>query len=52
MIWPGELRGVKSEGMVCSATELGMPTDGSQKGILVLDEQTKAGERFVLSTHA
>lgn len=52
VIWPGELRGVKSEGMVCSATELGMPTDGSQKGILVLDEQTKAGERFVLPTHA
>jgi len=35
-IKPAKLRGVESEGMVCSSTELGLPTLGD--GIMILDE--------------
>ncbi|KRL03191.1 YtpR family tRNA-binding protein [Liquorilactobacillus capillatus] len=37
VIWPGELRGVKSDGMICSARELNLPNAPAKKGILVLD---------------
>ena len=36
LIKPAELRGVKSDGMVCSSTELGLPK--INEGIMILDE--------------
>src|SRR5699024_10721903 len=47
VIWPGELRGVKSSGMICSARELGLPQEES--GILVLDETDETGSAFVVN---
>lgn len=46
MIWPGNLRGVESYGMICSAKELHLPNAPEKKGILVLDESAKTGEKF------
>lgn len=46
IIWPGELKGVKSEGMVCSARELGLPQES--KGIMVLDDDRETGAEFKL----
>lgn len=46
IIWPGELRGVKSNGMICSAKELGVENPTGKKGILVLDEQAETGKAF------
>lgn len=46
VIWPGELRGVKSNGMVCSAKELGLQQ--TSKGILVLDESEETGRPFTV----
>ena len=45
-----ELRGVASEGMLCSAKELAIPNAPSAKGILVLDENTEVGSPFVTPT--
>ena len=45
VIKPAKLRGVESEGMVCSASELGLPPMG--EGIMILDESIgtlKVGE--------
>ena len=39
-----KIRGVSSEGMLCSATELNM--EGSSEGILILDEKTPVGVDF------
>jgi len=44
-IWPGELRGIDSYGMICSARELGIPNAPKKHGILVLDNGT-AGQAF------
>lgn len=46
IIWPGELRGVKSNGMICSAKELGVENPTGKKGILVLDENAETGKAF------
>ncbi len=46
MIWPGNLRGVDSFGMICSAKELHLPNAPEKKGILVLAEDAKIGEKF------
>ncbi|MGH1831495.1 YtpR family tRNA-binding protein [Enterococcus gilvus] len=46
MIWPGNLRGVDSFGMICSAKELHLPNAPEKKGILVLDDDAKTGELF------
>lgn len=46
MIWPGRLRGVESFGMICSARELHLPNAPEKKGILVLAEDAKTGEKF------
>lgn len=47
VIWPGELRGVASHGMISSARELGVDVSAEkQKGILVLDEDAVVGEVF------
>ena len=39
---PAEIRGVVSEGMLCSADELGLAAE-RQKGIMILDPQIKIG---------
>ena len=49
MIWPGNLRGVDSFGMICSAKELHLPNAPEKRGILVLAEDAKVGEKFEVS---
>ena len=46
LIKDAELRGVASSGMICSAKELDLPDAPKEKGILVLDQDTKVGEPF------
>ena len=46
IIWPGNLRGVDSFGMVCSARELNIPNAPQVKGILVLPEDAVVGTEF------
>ncbi|MEJ6348644.1 DUF4479 and tRNA-binding domain-containing protein [Holzapfeliella sp. He02] len=46
LIWPGKLRGVDSSGMICSAKELGLKHAPTARGILVLPENTVAGDAF------
>lgn len=48
VIWPGELRGVKSSGMICSAKELGIESE-QKKGILILDDSEQTGSEFIIS---
>lgn len=45
-IKPSELRGVPSNGMICSQKELGLPDAPKEKGIYVLDDAYKVGEEF------
>ncbi|MFZ3580101.1 YtpR family tRNA-binding protein [Virgibacillus sp. DJP39] len=45
-IRPTELRGVPSNGMICSQKELGLPNAPTEKGIYVLDETYTIGEAF------
>ncbi|GAB3065500.1 YtpR family tRNA-binding protein [Virgibacillus ainsalahensis] len=45
-IEPTELRGVPSNGMICSQKELGLPNAPKEKGIFVLDDSYTAGEPF------
>lgn len=48
IIWPGKLRGVSSEGMICSARELSLPNAPEKRGILVLSHEKYAvGKEFV-----
>ena len=44
LIKKSKLRGVESNGMLCSKRELGLPQEEA-RGILVLDADTKAGTR-------
>ncbi|MFY3792233.1 YtpR family tRNA-binding protein [Ureibacillus sp. MALMAid1270] len=46
-----ELRGIASEGMLCSARELAIPNAPSVKGILVLDDNSEVGSPFVTPTN-
>ncbi len=46
IIWPGELRGVESFGMVCSARELGLKNAPEAKGILELPDSAVVGVAF------
>lgn len=46
IIWPGELRGVASHGMICSAKELKVENPTGKKGILVLDDSYETGKPF------
>lgn len=46
IIWPGKLRGVESNGMICSARELGIPNAPQKKGILVLPEDAEVGKAY------
>lgn len=47
-IWAGELRGVKSKGMICSAKELGLEEVSGEKGILVLEDSAETGKAFAV----
>lgn len=46
VIWPGELRGIASQGMICSAKELNLPEERQTKGILVLPDSAEVGKAF------
>jgi len=46
LIKEGNLRGVDSHGMLCSARELAIPNAPSEKGILVLPEDAAIGSAF------
>ena len=46
LIKEGNLRGVDSFGMLCSARELAIPGAPEVKGILVLDEAAEVGSAF------
>lgn len=50
LIKEGNLRGVDSFGMLCSARELAIPNAPSEKGILVLDSDTNIGAPFEIPT--
>ncbi|MEK4230371.1 YtpR family tRNA-binding protein [Solibacillus sp. FSL H8-0538] len=50
LIKAGNLRGVDSFGMLCSARELEIPNAPSEKGILVLEETAEAGTAFEIPT--
>lgn len=45
-IMPSELRGVKSDGMLCSPRELHLEGAPAKRGILVLEDNAKIGEDF------
>ncbi|WP_106496870.1 YtpR family tRNA-binding protein [Lentibacillus sp. Marseille-P4043] len=45
-IKPTKLRGVPSNGMICSQKELGLPNAPKEKGIYVLEDSYKSGEAF------
>ena len=40
------IRGVSSDGMLCSATELGLAEEGPEAGILLLEDDAPVGESF------
>ncbi|MCB5934927.1 DUF4479 domain-containing protein [Caldibacillus thermoamylovorans] len=46
VIQPAELRGISSQGMICSARELGLPNVPEKKGILVLEDTYTVGTEF------
>jgi Putative tRNA binding domain. len=46
VIQKSALRGVESNGMICSARELGLPNAPEKKGILVLDDSFEVGQPF------
>lgn len=48
LIWPGELRGVASYGMVCSAKELQLSNAPMKRGILELGNDAVVGEAFTV----
>lgn len=45
-IKPTELRGISSNGMICSQSELGLPNTQEKKGIYVLDGSYATGDPF------
>lgn len=45
-IWPGELRGVDSYGMICSARELGLAHAPQKRGIMVVPDSFEVGAEF------
>ncbi|WP_163971683.1 YtpR family tRNA-binding protein [Oceanobacillus halotolerans] len=47
-IKPTELRGIKSNGMICSQKELGLPNAPKEKGIYVLPDEYQTGSAFPL----
>ncbi|MGT2963864.1 YtpR family tRNA-binding protein [Streptococcus acidominimus] len=51
LIFPGELRGEKSFGMMCSPRELQLPNAPQKRGIIELDSQEVAGTPFDPAKH-
>ena len=45
-IWPGALRGVESDGMICSARELGLAHAPQKRGIMVVPNKKKNNNEF------
>ncbi|TSB48094.1 YtpR family tRNA-binding protein [Alkalicoccobacillus porphyridii] len=52
IIKKAQLRGVESNGMICSAKELNLPNASEEKGILVLEASAKVGESFTINKTA
>lgn len=46
IIWPGELRGVESDGMICSGRELHLPHAPQVPGALILPDDYQVGAPF------
>ncbi|MDT6980880.1 YtpR family tRNA-binding protein [Levilactobacillus zymae] len=46
IIWPGELRGVPSNGMICSGRELGLANAPQRPGALILPDEYQVGDDF------
>ncbi|CAJ1228414.1 tRNA-binding protein [Levilactobacillus zymae] len=46
IIWPGELRGVPSNGMICSGRELGLANAPQRPGALILPDDYQVGDEF------
>lgn len=46
IIWPSELKSVKSNGMICSGRELKIPNAPDKPGALILPDSYKIGEPF------
>ncbi|MBU0279268.1 YtpR family tRNA-binding protein [Gemella sp. zg-1178] len=46
LIKKSKLRGVESNGMLCSKRELGLPYEEGIKGILLLDDNIEVGRKF------
>ncbi|MEN2467037.1 YtpR family tRNA-binding protein [Ornithinibacillus sp. JPR2-1] len=47
-IKPTELRGIPSNGMICSQKELGIPNAPKEKGIYILDDSYSVGQAFTV----
>ena len=52
LIKEGNLRGVDSFGMLCSARELAIPDAPQEKGILILEDDAEIGSAFQVPTHS
>ncbi|MEJ6400494.1 YtpR family tRNA-binding protein [Nicoliella lavandulae] len=46
IIWPGELKGVESDGMICSGRELKIPNAPQKPGALILPDDYQVGTKF------
>ncbi|MHA8262849.1 YtpR family tRNA-binding protein [Lactobacillaceae bacterium Melli_B3] len=46
IIWPGELKGVESDGMICSGRELRIPNAPQKPGALILPDDYQVGTQF------
>ncbi|MET3556899.1 tRNA-binding protein [Streptococcus rupicaprae] len=51
LIFPGQLRGVDSYGMLCSARELELPNAPQVRGIISLPDHAVVGEAFDAAKH-
>lgn len=51
LIFPGSLRGEKSDGMMCSPRELALPNAPEKRGIIELDDTAVIGEAFDATKH-
>lgn len=51
LIFPGQLRGVDSYGMMCAPRELALPNAPQKRGIIELDASAQVGEAFDPTKH-
>lgn len=51
LIFPGQLRGVDSYGMMCSPWELALPKAPQKRGIIELPDDTEVGQPFDAQQH-